>query len=180
VWLSLIGLLTVIHILRHKDDTKQPGEHVRDRRHLRINILLIAAGLLGTSYTYITYATFCQVNIIKFHPFLPVQKHQPNISHKLYTMSNIGQDIKSGLKGIHGAGEALRGSVNEAADQVLDTNAKHPAAQESQIENRGVIEKGKTEVDGADNMIARHEAKHRGTGAPVQSQPIEGNHAFRG
>ncbi|KAK9425653.1 hypothetical protein SUNI508_03014 [Seiridium unicorne] len=147
-------------------------------------------------------------------------------------MSNIGNDIKSGLKGIHGVGEALRGSVNEAADQALDTNTKHPAAQvsiqdhwmpsiarpeggtfpnqlfsllkypsapddvpsicakkewltpgagqESQLKNRGVAEKGKADIAGADNMIARHEVKHKGTGAPVQSQPVEGNHAFTG
>ncbi|KAK9787916.1 putative CsbD-like domain-containing protein [Seiridium cardinale] len=119
-------------------------------------------------------------------------------------MSNIGNDIKSGLKGIHGVGEALRGSVNEAADQALDTNTKHPAAQmppapddvpstcakkewltpgagqESQLKNRGVAEKGKADIAGADNMIARHEVKHQGTGAPVQSQPVEGNHAFTG
>ncbi|KAK6070807.1 hypothetical protein SCUP234_00130 [Seiridium cupressi] len=104
-------------------------------------------------------------------------------------MSNIGNDIKSGLKGIHGVGEALRGSVNEAADQALDTNTKHPAAQEwltlgagqeSQLKNRGVAEKGKADIAGADNMIARHEVKHKGTGASVQSQPVEGNHAFTG
>jgi outer membrane murein-binding lipoprotein Lpp len=95
-------------------------------------------------------------------------------------MSNLGNDIKSGLKGIFGAGEALRGTVNEAADQALDTDVKHPAAQQSQLKNRSVAEKGKADIAGADNMIARHEAKHQGTGAPVQSQPVEGNHAFSG
>lgn len=90
----------------------------------------------------------------------------------------IGEDIKAGIKGIHGAGEALRGSVNTAADQALDTNEKHPAAQQSQLKNASIAQKGKSDIAGADSMIARHEAKHRGTGAPVQSQPVEGNHAF--
>lgn len=100
-------------------------------------------------------------------------------------MTNIGNDIKSGLKGIHGVGETLRGTVNEAADQALDTDAKHPASQASQLEHRGTAAKGKAEVDGADSMIARHEAKHGGSAAQHQQahatgQPVEGNHAFRG
>ncbi|KAF7533792.1 hypothetical protein G7054_g6772 [Neopestalotiopsis clavispora] len=94
-------------------------------------------------------------------------------------MSSIGKDIKTGLKGIHGVGETLRGTVNEAADQALDTNAKHPASQESQLKHQGTAAKGKAEVDGADSMLARHEAKHGGNAAQM-SQPIEGNHAFRG
>ncbi|KAK6204062.1 hypothetical protein LQW54_008523 [Pestalotiopsis sp. IQ-011] len=95
-------------------------------------------------------------------------------------MTNIGNDIKSGLKGIHGVGETLRGTVNEAADQALDTDAKHPASQASQLEHRGTAAKGRAEVDGADGMLARHEAKHGGNAAQAQSQPVEGNHAFRG
>lgn len=92
----------------------------------------------------------------------------------------IGQDIKTSLKGIHGAGEALRGSVNNAADQALDTNEKHTSAQQSQLKNESITQKGKSDLAGVDNMLARHEAKHQVTGAPVQTQPVEGNHAFSG
>ncbi|KAI1841428.1 hypothetical protein JX265_001504 [Neoarthrinium moseri] len=92
-------------------------------------------------------------------------------------MSNLGQDIKSGLKGIRGAGEAIRGTFNEAADQALDTNQKHPAAQESQLKNRGIAEKGKEDIRGADDMIARHEWKHKGVAPPAtaaQTAPVTG------
>ncbi|KAH6648647.1 hypothetical protein BKA67DRAFT_575459 [Truncatella angustata] len=95
-------------------------------------------------------------------------------------MSSIGQDIKSAIKGVHGAGEALRGSVNGAADSALDTDAKHPAAQQSQLKNESIRQKGKADMSSADSMIARHEAKHHGTGAPAQTQPVEGAHAFDG
>ncbi|KAF3004542.1 hypothetical protein E8E14_001524 [Neopestalotiopsis sp. 37M] len=96
-----------------------------------------------------------------------------------YIDVRVTNDIKTGLKGIHGVGETLRGTVNEAADQALDTNVKHPASQESQLKHQGTAAKGKAEVDGADSMLARHEAKHGGNAAQM-SQPIEGNHAFRG
>lgn len=76
-------------------------------------------------------------------------------------MSKIVQDVKSSLTGIRGAGDALRGEMMEATDQAFEKNPHDPAAQESRAENRGVLEKGKRDMRGADEMFARHEWKHK-------------------
>ncbi|KAH7129152.1 hypothetical protein EDB81DRAFT_808783 [Dactylonectria macrodidyma] len=99
-------------------------------------------------------------------------------------MSKIIEDVKSGLKGIRGTGDVLRGEAMEAADQAFEKNPQHPAVQESHTENRAVYEKGKQDMRGADNMIARHEWKHKAAdeagrreaaahgAAPSTTQPI--------
>ncbi|KAH7139939.1 hypothetical protein B0J13DRAFT_624749 [Dactylonectria estremocensis] len=76
-------------------------------------------------------------------------------------MSKIIDDVKSGLKGIRGTGDALRGGMMEATDQAFEKNPRHPAVQESHSENRAVFEKGKQDMRGADEMFARHEWKHK-------------------
>ncbi|KAK8073964.1 hypothetical protein PG994_004863 [Apiospora phragmitis] len=75
-------------------------------------------------------------------------------------MSKIVDDVKSGLKGIRGAGDAIRGSAMEATDQAFDNNSNHPQTQLSQAKNRGIAEKGKQDIAGTDHMVARHEQKH--------------------
>lgn len=72
-------------------------------------------------------------------------------------MSKAVQDIKSGLKGIRGAGEAIRGGAMEATDQLLEQNANHPQTQASTAKNQAIKEKGMQEATGADHDIgSRH------------------------
>lgn len=73
-------------------------------------------------------------------------------------MSNLAQDIKSGLKGIKGAGDAVRGSVLQAGDELFDPKgANHPDTVAAQAKNRTIAEKGAAEAKAADNDIgARH------------------------
>ncbi|KAK8109699.1 hypothetical protein PG999_007836 [Apiospora kogelbergensis] len=75
-------------------------------------------------------------------------------------MSKLVSDIKSGIKGVQGAGDAIRGSAMEVTDQALDNNGNHPQTQLSQAKNRSITEKGKQDMAGVDHMVARHEQKH--------------------
>lgn len=81
-------------------------------------------------------------------------------------MSNIAQDIKSGLKGIKGAGDAVRGNILQAGDEILDPKgANHPDTAAAQAKNRAIAEQGAAEAKAADNDIgARH-----GTSAAAKS-----------
>ncbi|KAK7229451.1 hypothetical protein V2G26_001621 [Clonostachys chloroleuca] len=72
-------------------------------------------------------------------------------------MSKIIDDVKSGLKGIKGAGDTLRGSLMEAADQTFEPNQQHPSVVARNEKHRAAAEKGKMDVEGADAMVARHE-----------------------
>lgn len=72
-------------------------------------------------------------------------------------MSKAVQDIKSGLKGIRGAGEAIRGGAMEATDQLFDQDSNHPQTIASQEKNRAIKEGGLREATGADRDIgSRH------------------------
>ncbi|KAI0010814.1 hypothetical protein F4779DRAFT_616255 [Xylariaceae sp. FL0662B] len=92
-------------------------------------------------------------------------------------MSKILDDVKTGLKGIRGAGDAIRGSVMEATDEAFDNNRNHPQTQATQAKNRALTEKGKQDVQGVDNMLAQHEWDRKaqqqpaacGTSAPPPS-----------
>lgn len=82
-------------------------------------------------------------------------------------MSNIVQDIKSGLKGIKGAGDAVRGNILQAGDELLNPKgADHPDTVAAQAKNRAIAEKGAAEARAAQqNIGARH-----GNSAAVDTQ----------
>ncbi|KAM0233821.1 hypothetical protein ACHAP5_010253 [Fusarium lateritium] len=82
-------------------------------------------------------------------------------------MSKFVDDVKSGLKGIRGAGDALRGGVLDATDQAFDTDPNHPETLKSRTDNKSIAEKGKQDMKGADNMIARREWEHKGVNPPA-------------
>jgi hypothetical protein len=84
-------------------------------------------------------------------------------------MSKIVDDVKSGLKGIRGAGDALRGGLMEATDDAFDNNNKHPITQANQAKNRAIAEKGKQDIRGADEMVARHEWQRKGVAPPGET-----------
>ncbi|KAI1023809.1 hypothetical protein LB504_005081 [Fusarium proliferatum] len=85
-------------------------------------------------------------------------------------MSKIIDDVKTGLKGIRGAGDALRGEVLDATDQVFDTDPKHPETLKDSADNRAIAEKGKQDMRGVDDMIARREWKKQGVAPPAHVQ----------
>ncbi|KAI1391761.1 uncharacterized protein F4822DRAFT_104893 [Hypoxylon trugodes] len=76
-------------------------------------------------------------------------------------MSKIVEDVKTGIKGIRGVGDAIRGEVLDATDQAFD-NKNHPETQSSQLKNRTIAEKGKQDVRNVDDMLARREWERKG------------------
>ncbi|OBS24477.1 hypothetical protein FPOA_05019 [Fusarium poae] len=82
-------------------------------------------------------------------------------------MSKLVDDVKSGLKGIRGAGDALRGEVLNATDQAFDTDPNHPKTLNKEADSKVIAEKGKQDMRGADNMIARREWEHKGVEPPA-------------
>lgn len=82
-------------------------------------------------------------------------------------MSSLIDDVKSGIKGIHGAGEAIRGKTLEATDQVFDKNPTHPETVVKQQDNRNIAEKGKQDIRGADETLARREWEKKGAIPPA-------------
>ncbi|KAI2776004.1 hypothetical protein F4815DRAFT_449713 [Daldinia loculata] len=77
-------------------------------------------------------------------------------------MSKLINDVKTGLKGIRGAGDAIRGEAMEVTDQAFDNNQNHPQTQTAQTKNRAIAEKGKQDVKNVDNMFAQREWEHKG------------------
>lgn len=81
-------------------------------------------------------------------------------------------DIKSGLHGIHGAGEALRGGAMEALDGIFH---KH----EGEERNKEIAERGLAEMRGGEGRVdSRQQHPHAAGGqgshfanANVQSHP---------
>jgi hypothetical protein len=59
------------------------------------------------------------------------------------TGSNIDNDIKGAVKGIHGADEAIRGTFNQAVDTTFSDKA-------GEARNKAVAERGIKEVEAAD------------------------------
>ncbi|KIW80856.1 hypothetical protein Z517_03879 [Fonsecaea pedrosoi CBS 271.37] len=76
------------------------------------------------------------------------------------TTQNIVDDIKSGLHGIHGAGDALRGGAMEVLDSVFHK-------QEGEQRNREIAAHGLAEMRGTEDRFEdrhhQHEAHHLGT-----------------
>ncbi|KAI0476598.1 hypothetical protein GGR56DRAFT_643476 [Xylariaceae sp. FL0804] len=72
-------------------------------------------------------------------------------------MSKLVDDVKTGLKGVKGTGDAVRGGLMEATDQAFDSQPNHPQTQASQSKNASITEKGKQHIADADEMLARRE-----------------------
>lgn len=73
-------------------------------------------------------------------------------------MSNkIVEDVKTGIKGVRGAGDALRGNLMQAADQAFDNNPNHPTTQASELKNETIAQKGKSDMQAVDDRLAARE-----------------------
>jgi hypothetical protein len=66
------------------------------------------------------------------------------------TTQGIVGDIRSGLHGIHGAGEALRGGAMEALDGVFHKK-------DGEAKDRAIYEKGVAEMSGTENRFETHQ-----------------------
>jgi hypothetical protein len=62
------------------------------------------------------------------------------------TGTKIGNDIKAAVKGIHGAGEAIRGTINQSVDTAFNDKT-------GEAKNRAVTERGINEVESADRTV---------------------------
>lgn len=87
------------------------------------------------------------------------------------TTQSIVEDIKSGLHGIHGAGEALRGGAMEALDGVF--HKKDGEAKDHEIYERGVAEMRGTEDRIEARRLHAQETEH-------QRHEFGGGHANHG
>lgn len=81
---------------------------------------------------------------------------------------SIGDQIRSGLKGIHGAGEAIRGTAMEEVDKALDPKS---SSRVGASENQAVAEKGKADMKVADDTLGHNHGVHSGAAntAPATS-----------
>ncbi|KAI1100033.1 hypothetical protein F4804DRAFT_320125 [Jackrogersella minutella] len=86
-------------------------------------------------------------------------------------MSRIVEDVKTSLKGIRGAGDAIRGGVLEATDQAFDNDQSHPTTQTAQTKNRAIAEKGKQDARKVDEMFARREWERKGVSGAETANP---------
>ncbi|KAI1189189.1 hypothetical protein F5B17DRAFT_218925 [Nemania serpens] len=81
--------------------------------------------------------------------------------------SKIIDDVKTGVQGIRGAGDALRGNLMKATDQAFDSGSSNnsnkrgalgdPTTQAAELKNQAIADKGKRDIDAADEMLARRE-----------------------
>ncbi|KAI1750498.1 hypothetical protein F4782DRAFT_509259 [Xylaria castorea] len=74
--------------------------------------------------------------------------------------SKIVEDVKTGMKGIRGAGDALRGNLMQATDQAFDNSQNHPQTQASELKNQTLAQKGKTDMQAVDDRLATREQEH--------------------
>jgi len=85
-------------------------------------------------------------------------------------MSNkIVDDVKTGLKGIRGAGDALRGEMMAATDQAFDNNQNHPETKASELKNETIREKGKADMQAVDDRLAAREREREAEKARLQA-----------
>lgn len=76
--------------------------------------------------------------------------------------NSIGEQIKSGVKGIHGVGEAIRGTVMNETDKALGT---------PDPKNAAIAEKGIAEAKQADRTIGHNHGVDSNT-APATSAGV--------
>jgi hypothetical protein len=80
-------------------------------------------------------------------------------------------DVKSALKGIKGAGDAIRGSVNES----VDTAFNEP---EGKVHNQAIKEKGEADMQAADQRLTQPHAA--GTNTGVKTGGLGGTNSAAG
>ena len=74
------------------------------------------------------------------------------------TGNSLGDQIKSGVKGIHGIGEAIRGTALAETDKAFGTQSAETT------KNETIAQKGVTDMKAADHTVG-HNHGIKGTGA---------------
>ncbi|KAI2627138.1 hypothetical protein GGS21DRAFT_528739 [Xylaria nigripes] len=89
-------------------------------------------------------------------------------------ISKIVDDVKTGLKGVRGAGDALRGDIMAAADQAFGRVHNQAQTQASVLKNQAIADKGKRDMLALQTRLVALKAKAKakqvgaGVGAVVQ------------
>ncbi|OTA99602.1 hypothetical protein M426DRAFT_324997 [Hypoxylon sp. CI-4A] len=115
-----------------------------------------------TKSTQIQYHHISSINHYHYYHYYHYHTSQHKSTPTILIMSKIVEDVKTGIKGIRGAGDAIRGEVLDATDQAFDNNQNHPQTQASQTKNRAIAEKGKQDVRNVDEMVGRREWERKG------------------
>lgn len=89
------------------------------------------------------------------------------------TTQSLVNDFKSGLHGIHGAGEALRGGAMEALDGVF--HKKEGEAKDHEIYDRGLAEMRGIE-ERFESKHQQHDATVAGSGHSHPAEHGQGSH----
>ena len=63
-------------------------------------------------------------------------------------MPGLGKTIHDGVKGIHGAGEAIRGEINKTTNEVFGDK-------QQEVENQAIANKGYSDMKRADETIGQ-------------------------
>lgn len=85
------------------------------------------------------------------------------------TDNSVGSQIKSGLKGIYGVGEAIRGTAMNEVDKAFGTSDRPGAAK-----NQAIAEKGIADAKAADQNLGHHHGVAANT---ASTTPAAGAHA---
>jgi hypothetical protein len=63
--------------------------------------------------------------------------------------NNLGEQFRTGVKGIHGIGEAIRGTAMDTLDTALHANS-------ADRKNKTIADQGFTDIEAADNTFGHH------------------------
>lgn len=69
---------------------------------------------------------------------------------------NIGDQFRTGAKGIFGIGEAIRGTAMDTLDSALNTHS-------GDRKNKAIADKGLSDMRAADSTLSGHHHHHSGT-----------------
>lgn len=70
--------------------------------------------------------------------------------------SKTADNVKTGLKGLRGAGDAVRGGVAQTVDQAFDPQPDHPKTKGNVTRNHAIAEKGEGDLHDAGQMLSQH------------------------
>lgn len=92
-------------------------------------------------------------------------------------MSRLVDDVKTTLKGVKGAGDAIRGDLLDATDKAFEKDPNDPTSIATNTKNQAIREKGKQDVRKADEMFARREWERKrgaepGVGTPANTERV--------
>lgn len=69
--------------------------------------------------------------------------------------NNIGDQFRTGVKGVFGVGEAIRGTAMDTLDSALNTHS-------DDRKNKAIADQGLSDMKNADNSFGHHQ-HHQGT-----------------